>query len=115
MPKKTIRLLPKSLKILEEMGSQIRMARLRRNISVSLAAERAGISRTTLWNIEKGDPSVSMGAYCAALHAINGMDKDLLKIASDDKMGKMLQDMQLERLGRPIRTVKDKKAKRTKS
>ena len=46
----------------------------------TLVAERAGISRSTLWKVENGNPSVAVGIYAAVLHALNNMDKDLLKI-----------------------------------
>ena len=82
-------------KILAQMGEQIKLARLRRELSMELVAERAGISRATLWSIEKGSPSVSMGAYAAALHALNNMDRDLLLIAKDDELGRTLQDLGL--------------------
>lgn len=95
MPKKTVKLMPKSTKILEQMGEQIKLARLRRRLPAELVAERAGISRSTLWNVEKGNPSVSMGTYCAVLHALNGMDKDLLLVAKDDELGRKLQDIGL--------------------
>ncbi len=95
MPKKQVRLMPKSLEILEELGQQIRLARLRRDLPAELIAERAGVSRTTVWSIENGSPSVSMGAYTAVLHALNGLDKDLLKVAREDQLGRMLQDSEL--------------------
>lgn len=92
-------LLPKQKKILETMGYQIRMVRQRRKLSVNLVAERAGISRQTVWAIEKGSPSVSMGAYLKVLHAL-GFDKDLLKICADDPIGRLLQDERDDRYGR---------------
>jgi len=95
MGKKSVVLLPKTQEILETMGIQIKMARLRRKISTDLIAERAGISRATLWAVEKGSPSVSMGTYAAVLHALNGMDKDLLLLAKDDELGRKLQDLDL--------------------
>lgn len=52
MGKKSIELLPQTMEILETMGEQIKMARLRRDISAELVAERANISRATFWNIE---------------------------------------------------------------
>lgn len=85
------------------MGEQIKYARLRRKLSVELVAERAGISRTTLWNIEKGASSVAIGAYAAVLHALNDMDKDLLLIAKDDELGRKLQDLDL-----PVRKRSEK-------
>ena len=87
MPKKTIVLLPETEKILEQMGLQIKYARLRRKLTSELVAERAGISRATLVSIEKGSPSVAMGCYAAVLHALNYMDKDLLLVAKDDELG----------------------------
>jgi len=95
MGKKTVVLMPGTVEILETMGEQIKMARLRRRITAELAAERAGISRATLWAVEKGSPSVSVGIYAAALHALNGMDRDLLLIAKDDELGRKLQDLEL--------------------
>ena len=95
MGKKSVVLMPQTKNILKTMGEQIKMARLRRRISVALAAERAGISRSTLWAVENGSPSVSMGIYAAALHALSGMDKDLLLIAKDDELGRKLQDLEL--------------------
>lgn len=95
MSKKSVELLPSTMEILSTMGEQIKLARLRRNLSVELVAERANISRATLWSIEKGSPSVSIGNYAAVLHAINNMDSDLLLIAKDDELGRKLQDLKL--------------------
>ena len=95
MPKKTIVLLPETEKILEQMGLQIKYARLRRKLTSELVAERAGISRATLVSIEKGSPSEAMGCYAAVLHALNYMDKDLLLVAKDDELGRKLQDLDL--------------------
>jgi len=91
----SIVVMPATQKILEQTGEQIKLARLRRKLSAELVAERAGVSRVTLWNIEKGSPSVAMGAYAAVLHAIGGMDRDLLLIAKDDELGRKLQDLGL--------------------
>ena len=71
------------------------VARIRRSLSAELVAERAGISRASLWKGEKGEPSVAMGIYAAVLHALNNLDKDLLLVAKDDEMGRQLQDLNL--------------------
>ncbi len=92
MKRKSVLLFPSEQKILETMGYQIRMARQRRKISVNLCAERANVSRQTVWAVEKGSPSVSIGAYEKVLHAI-GFNQDLLKICADDPLGRELQDM----------------------
>lgn len=88
-------IMPDTENILKTMGEQIKMARLRRKLYATLVAERAGISRSTLWKVENGNPSVAVGIYAAVLHALNNMDKDLLKIAGDDELGRKLQDMDL--------------------
>jgi transcriptional regulator with XRE-family HTH domain len=95
MNRKTTTIMPKTQSILTQMGEQIRLARLRRRLTAELVAERAGISRVTLSNIEKGSPSVAIGSYAAVLHALNGMDKDLLLVAKDDELGRKLQDLEL--------------------
>lgn len=106
MSKRTVVILPQTQAILTAMGEQIKMARLRRKLSVELVAERAGISRATLWSVEKGAPSVAIGIYAAVLHALNNMDKDLLHIAKDDVLGRKLQDLDL-----PIRKRAPQKAR----
>jgi len=96
MRKQAYTLLPATEEILRTMGEQIKLARLRRNISVELVAERAGISRATVYNVERGSPSVAIGIYAAVLHALNNMDKDFLLVAKDDELGRKLQDLQLK-------------------
>ena len=86
MKKASYHLLPKTEEILRNLGEQIKLARLRRRLPTELIAERAGISRTSVWKVESGDPSVSIGIYAAVLHALNNMDKDLLLIAKDAAM-----------------------------
>ena len=48
-------IMPDTENILKTMGEQIKMARLRRKLSATLVAERAGISRSTLWKVENGN------------------------------------------------------------
>ena len=95
MKKASYDILPQTEEILKTMGEQIKFARLRRNLSAELVAERAGISRASLWNVEKGSPSVAIGIYAAVLHALNNMDKDLLLVAKDNVMGRRMQDLNL--------------------
>lgn len=103
MPEQSISRFPETRKYLEQMGEQIKSARLRRNLSAKLVAERAGISHTTLTEIEKGSPSVAIGGYAAVLHALNCLDRNLLLIAKEDKLGRELQDANLPKR---IRTSK---------
>ena len=95
MSRKGATVLPQTQKILSQMGEQIKLARLRRHLTTELVSERAGISRATLWNVEKGNPSVAIGIYAAVLHTLNNMDNDLLLIAKDDEFGRKLQDLEL--------------------
>ena len=104
MNKRGVMVSPKTAEILEQMGEQIKLARLRRRLSTELVAERAGISRATLWNVEKGSPSVAIGIYAAVLHALGNMDNDFLLVAKDDELGRTLQDLEL-----PIRRRAPKK------
>ena len=94
---KRIILTPSIRRILQQMGEQIKLARLSRNIPVQLITERSGLGRTTIWQIEKGSPSVSMGAYAKVLHAIEGMDKELLRVCREDAPGRVIQDAILVR------------------
>ena len=95
MNKRGVTVSPKTVQILEQTGEQIKLARLRRRLSTELVAERAGISRATLWNVEKGSPSVAIGIYAAVLHALGNMDSDFLLVAKDDEFGRTLQDLEL--------------------
>lgn len=94
MKNKGVTLLPRLCKILEEVGENIKLARLRRNLTMEQVAERAGIARSTLWQVEKGQPSVSFGVYAQVLFVL-GLEKDILKLAGDDILGRKLQDTEL--------------------
>ena len=104
MNKRGVTVSPKTAETLEQMGEQIKLARLRRRLSAELVAERADISRATLWNVEKGSPSVAIGIYAAVLHALGNMDNDFLLVAKDDEFGRTLQDLEL-----PVRRRAPKK------
>lgn len=91
MPKKKIVILPRIKRILDEMGENIKLARLRRKLSAEQVAERANISRPTLLAIEKGSPTVSIGSYLLVLQIL-GLEKDFLLVAKDDVLGRKLQD-----------------------
>jgi transcriptional regulator with XRE-family HTH domain len=91
MARKTTVQLPAVKRLLEELGENVRLARLRRRLSAQLVAERAGMSRTTLRAIERGEAGVTLGAYANVLHSL-GLEKDLALIARDDILGRKLQD-----------------------
>ena len=81
-------------KLLKGLGENIRLARLRRKLSTIQISERAGISRSTLYEIERGKPSVGIGNYAQVLSVL-GLERDLLNVAKDDILGRKLQDAKL--------------------
>lgn len=85
---------PKYDLILEKMGENIKLARKRRKLTTVQVAERANISRSTLYLIESGNPSVAMGGYFNVLRVL-GLQDDFLKLAADDTLGRKLQDIEL--------------------
>lgn len=85
---------PKHLRILESLGADIRVARLRRSLTAEQVAERAGLSRLTVHRIEQGSPSVAIGSYLQVL-VILGLEDGLGKAASVDVLGRRLQDLGL--------------------
>jgi transcriptional regulator with XRE-family HTH domain len=61
---------------LQTLGEHIRAHRKQQNVSAGVAAEAAGMSRVTFHRIERGEPSVTMGAYLSAIDAV-GLQLDL--------------------------------------
>ena len=94
MKREKYAMLPRLTKILEELGENIKLARLRRKLSTMQVAERADISRSTLWQIEKGLPNVSMGYYAQVLFVL-GLEKNLSTMVADDVLGRKLQDAEI--------------------
>lgn len=87
-------LLPKHKMILEQLGQNIKLARKRRKLTTTQVSERADIARSTLYLIEKGSPSVAIGAYFNVLRSMRLQD-DFLKLGADDEFGRKLQDLGL--------------------
>ena len=94
MPKTTRVPHPSVRRLLAGLGENLRLARLRRGFPMRLVAERAGISRKTLYSIERGDPGVNLGSYASVLHSL-GLHQDLGLLARDDELGRKLQDAEL--------------------
>ena len=76
------------------VGEQIKLARLRRDLSLAQVAERATCSPLTVSRIEKGAPTVAICIYLRVLYALQ-LDDDILLLAKDDELGRQLQDMAL--------------------
>lgn len=88
-------LLPRLARLVATLGGNIRKARLRRKTSMETVAERAGITRKTLYRVERGDPAVALGVYARVLQALR-LESDLAAVAADDALGRKLQDLNLE-------------------
>ena len=86
---------------LKKLGEDLKNARKRRRITTKLAAERAGISRTTLTKIEKGDAGVSMGAYAKVLFIL-GLISHLADMV-DIRFDKLGQTLETEHLPKRVR------------
>ena len=82
-------------KNLQLVGEQIRLARLRRDLSIAQIAERASCNELTVMRVERGLPTVAIGIYVRILFAL-GLDESILYIAKDDEVGRTLQDLNLK-------------------
>lgn len=89
---------------LQKLGRDLRDARKRRRIPMQLAADRAGISRTTLNKIEKGDEGVGVGAYVRILF-IMGMVQRFADL-SDARFDQIGLQLEAEHLPKRIRIPK---------
>ncbi len=99
-------LVPTLTRILEQFGENLKLARLRRRYAAETVAQRAGIARATLYRVERGDPSVSLGNYARVMQVLR-LEEDLKQIGLDDELGRKLQDAAL---GTRARAPKRRKA-----
>ena len=95
MPKKAPSIVPAQQRVLEEFGGRLRLARKRRRLAMQSVAAQAGVSRQTLYKVEHGDASVTLGSYMRVL-AVLGLERDVERLATDDPLGRRLQDLALE-------------------
>lgn len=96
MPRKPPTIFPLEQKLLMELGERLRLARKRRKLNSTVVAQRAGISRSSLYKVEAGDPGATLGSYLRVL-AVLGLAGDIAALAADDQVGRKLQDLALER------------------
>jgi transcriptional regulator with XRE-family HTH domain len=87
-------ILPSLARILDGFGARLKAARLRRRYSADMVAQRAGIARATLSRIEQGDPGVSFGNYARVMQVLR-LEQDVNRLATDDELGRKLQDAEL--------------------
>ncbi|WP_236066994.1 helix-turn-helix domain-containing protein [Paraburkholderia haematera] len=104
MPRTFKRSFPSVEKQMRALGERLKLARLRRELSTVLFAERLGISRDTLSRLEKGNPNIALGTYMRALRVL-GLDKDMDAVARDDELGRKLQDIKLPGQRKPRTNV----------
>ena len=86
------------------VGEQIRLARLRRDLSIAQVAERATCSPVTISRVEKGAPTVAIGIYLRVLYALP-LDDDILLLAQKDEIGRGLQDLRLKQRERASKKI----------
>ncbi len=78
------------------VGEQIWLSRLRRNLSMAQVVEGATCSSLAVGWIEKGAPTVAIGIYLRVLYVLQ-LDDDILLLAKEDAMGKVLQNLSLKK------------------
>jgi len=85
---------------LRKLGSDMRDARRRRRIPTQVMAERAGVSRTTLLKVEKGDPGVSVGTFATVLFVLGLIEglRDLADVRHDQVGLDLADDMLPQRI-----------------
>ena len=86
------------------VGEQIRLARLRRDLSIAQVAERATCSAVTISRVEKGATTVAIGIYLRVLYALQ-LDDDILLLAQKDEIGRGLQDLRLKQRERASKKI----------
>lgn len=94
MPAKQPPLYPAQRRTLTGLGERLRLARLRRKLSIEIACQRAGVSRMTLFRAEAGSPAIALGTLLRIL-CVLGLESDLDALARDDRAGRLLQDQAL--------------------
>lgn len=106
MTKKTMgtRLPRKLEEKMRVVGEQIKLARLRRNLTIAQVAERATCSPLTVMRVERGTPTVAVGIYLRVLYALQ-LDDDILLLARNDEMGRTLQDLNLKHRQRATKKI----------
>jgi transcriptional regulator with XRE-family HTH domain len=94
-----------AVQALKKLGQDLAVARRKRAISTSDMASRLFVSRDTLWRLERGDPSVSLGAFATATFIL-GLHQRLGNLAAPgtDQIGLDLEEKRLPKRIRRQRT-----------
>ena len=91
---------PSAQRRAEALGERLRLARLRRRMTVTEMAARVDASRTTIYHLERGDLSVSLAILVRALSVLS-LEEDLDLIAGHDVLGQRLQDLFMRQPRKP--------------
>ena len=102
-------LMPQRLRrSLVKLGRDLAFARRKRGLTAAMMAERLGVSRSSYFRIEKGDPTVAMGAYAMAIFVLGlGTPFADLADARNDEHGLLLD---AERVPKRVRVKKEPRA-----
>jgi transcriptional regulator with XRE-family HTH domain len=100
MSKRTPPAHPQQRKQLVALGQRLRAARLRRKLTQAMLAERVGVTIPTVRKLEDGDASTSLSVMLRAL-VVLGLAHEIDRIATEDALGRQLQDSQLKRPRHP--------------
>jgi DNA-binding XRE family transcriptional regulator len=95
---------PAAASALRQLGENLAIARSRRKESQRAWAQRIGISVPTLIRLEKGDPTVSMGAYASALWLMGRVQALVDVAAPAADLGALERDVREARRRRPVRS-----------
>jgi transcriptional regulator with XRE-family HTH domain len=85
---------------LKFLGRRIRLARIRRSLTQADIAERTGISRPTVIDLESGKPGVAIGTLVGVLAAL-GLQGSLADMLAKDELGEELEMNARKRAGGP--------------
>ena len=87
---------PSSRQALAKLGQDLATARRKRHFTVAMMVERTGVATNTYRRVERGDPSVAMGAYAMALFVL-GFGRALADLVDPtrDEVGLQLDEARL--------------------
>ncbi len=93
---------------LQRLGRNIRTARLRRSLPQTAVAERMGVSRFVVADVERGKPTTGVASYIGALWVL-GLLGDMTEVADPDRdeEGKALERTRNPRRARSRRSLSD--------
>jgi transcriptional regulator with XRE-family HTH domain len=78
------------------MGENVRLARLRQDVTINELATRAGLARTTIIRIEQGAPGVAISAWASVLDQLDLLGSFAASVeASRDLAGLAKRDSEL--------------------